>query len=506
MRLWILATAALALLGGCVSGPAKDLSGLVKSGAPDGGAQPLSIGIVADSQLQTLGNYENVAGYRGRFEDAAVWVSIRPPAVDATSRSLLRTHLETLHRRGAKAIFFLGDGANNGCFDEFSIESANPGEEGVLRILDEFRTAKGIPVYFVLGNHDFLGAGSTSQSRRREIFCSEDREGRSNRPLSKLDVIRAVDDFNRKNAFAGWSYDSSLGDGAATQRACGTVPDVQHRVPGCYLAARVDYRAGGPAVQFILLDSNDWADVSRSGVRRFDQEGLRGAMSFHDDDSMELPSQTRWFERNAAEPVAMRVAMTHYDVSGLRKKFPLVGAIANYTQRFMDLFTAPGAPRAVNQDAAFVVSAHTHNPAHRERSARIKVKCDPVGGRCAPVQRFSIDELNVGSTTDYSNYSTLVHLVPARGSPGDLFYERVGIDTAACRALFEQLDKEGGWAAIGIDRRNRHNYRRFDVERVRAVWTRIEELSRGDPARANCIGLYAAALERKPSHADAMKR
>jgi hypothetical protein len=506
MKTWVWPLAALALLTGCVTGPARDLSGIVKSGAPGSDAQPLSIGIVADSQFQTLGNFDNVRFYKGRFEDAAVWVSIRPPALDATSRSLLRTHLETLRARGAKAIFFLGDGANNGCLDEFSVDSTRPGEEGVLRILDEFRTLKQIPIYFVLGNHDFLGAGSTSHSERRKTFCRETRAGYSNRPLSKLEVIRAVDAFNRKNSFDGWSYHSSLGDGAATERACGTNPALQARTHGCYLAARVDYRSGGPAVQFILLDSNDWVDVSPSRLGYIDQEGLRGAMSFHDEDSFELPSQTRWFERNAAEPVAMRVAMTHYNVSALRKKVPFFGAIADYTQRFMDLFTVPGAPRAINQDAAYVVSAHTHNPEHKERTTPIKVICDKTRRGCARTQRFRIDEVNVGSTTDFSNYSTLVHLVPADGRAGDLFYERAEIDRTACKAIYEELDKDDGWADLGIDRQARHNYRRFTSEQVRAVWTKVGEFSRGDPERANCIGLYAAALEKDPPLADALRR
>jgi len=221
---------------------------------------------------------------------------------------------------------------------------------------------------------------------------------------------------------------------------------------------------------------------------------------------MSVPSQTTWFERNAAEPVAMRVALTHYDVSALRKKIPLAGAIANYTQRFMDLFTAPGAPRAIKQDAAYVVSAHTHNPKHRERTTQIKVKCDKVGSRCAPTQRFSIDELNVGSTTDFSNYSTLIHLAPVRRSAGDLFYERVEIDSSACRSVYDELDKKDGWAAIGINRKDRYNYRKFNHARIQEIWARIAEFSRGEPARANCIGRYAAALEKKPSLADALRR
>lgn len=504
MKWMIPALAALALLSACASAPSKHLSRAIDSGTPPLGTQPLSIGVVADSQFQTLGNFENVLGYRGRFEDAAVWVSIRPPVLDAAARSLLRTHLETLRSRGAKAIFFLGDGANNGCHDEFSVDSANPGEEGVLRILDEFRTASRIPVYFVLGNHDFLGAGSTSQSRRREVFCKETRKGRSNWALSKLDVIRAVDIFNRKNVFEGWRYHSSLGDGMATARSCGNNPDLQPRTHGCYLAARVDYIHAGSAIQFLLLDTNDWVDVSRSGLGYIDQEGLRGAMSFYDDDRFELPSQTRWFELNASEPVAMRVAMTHYNVSALQKKVPFLGAVANYTQRFMDLFTAPGMRRAVKQDAAYVISAHTHRPMHRERTTTIRVRCDKTEDGCAPTQRFSIEELNVGSTTDFSNYSTLVHLAP--GQAGEVFYERAEIDVSGCKAVYDELDRQNLWAELGINRRKRHNYRNFTEDQVRAVWRNLAKFSNGDQARANCVARYAAALEKKPSLADALRR
>ena len=140
----------------------------VDQALPDSG---LRIGFVADSQLQTRSNYHRVGGYRGVIEDAAVQGAIRPPALDWSARAMLRSDLAKLAEQGAKVIFFLGDGANNGCYDEFArgfadSEKLAPNDASVLSLLAEFRQKTRIPVYFVIGNHDILGAGSTSAA-----FC-----------------------------------------------------------------------------------------------------------------------------------------------------------------------------------------------------------------------------------------------------------------------------------------------------------------------------------------------
>ena len=516
----LLAAVLLLLITACATNdvPLRNLSGTVQKESTRPDAQGLLIGIVADSQLQTRGNYNNVFAYRGRFEDAMVAVSIRPPALDWAARSLLRTHLEQLQSRGARVVFYLGDGANNGCFDEFAAgfdtsgERARPNEEGVLAILDEFRRSARIPVYYVLGNHDFLGAGSTSRSRRRTRFCEEQRPGRTNRPLNKFEVIQLTDAFNQRNShFAGWSYHSSFENGDRTGGACGSIPDFQPRQWGCYLAATVDYRAAGGDIQFLLLDTNDWASVTRSAIGSIDQEGLRGAMSFGSRPPSDTPSQTSWFERHARSFVAMRVALTHYDVPGLRKNVPFLGRISRRSQRFMDIFSRPGQPRRPNQQAAYVISAHTHRAVLDQSNRPFIIRCDDVGDGCGPAQRLSVSELNVGSTTDYSNYATLVRLEPHRDASGSLFYDRLDLDSSMCRAIYADIashsfpnpvdSTDTGLLALGINVDSRFSYRRFDYTAVQSVWANLESYVQQDRSRANCIGLLAAALEKDRARA-----
>ena len=83
--------------------------------------QGLRIGFAADSQLQTRSNYNSVFGYRDRLAEFVVKTAIRPPALDWAARSMLRESLERLRVQKVQAIFYLGDGANNGCYDEFAL-------------------------------------------------------------------------------------------------------------------------------------------------------------------------------------------------------------------------------------------------------------------------------------------------------------------------------------------------------------------------------------------------
>lgn len=492
--------------------PVQRLSGAMRSdAAPSGGTGP-RIGLVADSQLQTRGNFARIWGYRGPIEDWAVPVSIRPPALDWAARSMLRTHLEHLKARGAEAIFYLGDGANNGCYDEVAAgfdppraegrTALSPNDQGILALLDNFRREARIPVYFVLGNHDLLGAGSTSRGDRRAGFCRND-EG-TNRPLAKIEIIALVDRFNRGNAaFAPvWTYESSYRQ-SATEDLCGNEPARQHRTWGCYLAARVDYRGRGPAVRYLLLDTNDWVNVSESRYGSLDQEGLRGAMSFGIRRGA-VPSQTGWFQENAGDMVPVRVALTHYNVPGLRKSVPIFGTISSQSQQFMTLFSTPGSPRTANQQAAYVISAHTHDPDLRHAERRFRVGCRSRG--CEERQLLTVDELNIGSTTDFSNYSVMARVVTAAGTGGDIFYERVETEQAGCADLYAEVEnhtfpysfrgQNQGWRAIGVNRGDRHNYRRFALNEMRPIWANLESYAGSDAHRANCIGLVAAALEK----------
>lgn len=494
------------------------LSGRMESGEAPAGAQGPLIGLVADSQLQTRQALGRVFAYRGALEDRFAEVAIRPPALDWSARSLLRWHLTQMSARRVEAIFYLGDGANNGCFDEFAggLDAARadrdrivaPNDQGVLAILDSFRSDTGIPVYFVIGNHDFLGAGNTSITRVRRDLCRGE-AGSSNRPLTKFDVIHLVETFNRANDRLGasWDYASSFAASGSqsTEELCGS-DEGQHRRWGCYLAARVNYRGAGPAVQLLLLDTNDFVGVTQSAVLGAEFEGLRGAMSFGDPQGG-VPSQTRWFEQNAGNQVAMRVALTHYDLRSLRKYVPMIPRpVGIWSQQFINLFTRPGTPRQPAQDAAYVISAHTHATDHNLRRPIFSIRCRIIYPNCRGAARFSVNELNIGSTTDNTNYSTIARLVPSTtGGGGSIHYARIPTSTAGCDLVHTDIEGRSfphpvarnreGWKALGIDPRSPRNYRRFSLADIRNVFANLSEYAGADEARSRCIALRASAIE-----------
>lgn len=526
-------------MAGCVSPVATQLSGEITGPTaikPDAG---LTIGLVADSQLQTRSNANLVFGYRDRLAEFGVETAIRPPALDWSARAMLRARLFQLKRSGAKVIFYLGDGANNGCHDEFakgfedgSADSRNytdRNDKGILAILDEFRRDReggGIPVFFIMGNHDLLGAGSTGSRVPSERLCEDVvGAGSGNHALTKFDVMALTDRFNRTNPGQSlWRYKSNFttaDNGAALRAACFAPGRQQHRNPGCYLAAKLDYLPASVPVQFFLLDTNDWADVSQSsylGGGRYQQYGERGAMSFRDPPGALTPSQTYWFKQYATSSVdqkGIRIALTHYNLGSLKRNVPFIKfgdrrrIGSRKSQRFSRLFTDENPTRNKLQEFAYVLSGHTHNSVIEEAEPIFMEGCFPlIPGLCSRHNRFKIKELNVGSTTDFPSYAALVSLNMDSAESGQLLYSYAHADRASCAPVYAELRNfsfptrlEGtrtGWRAIGIDQANRENYRGYDLDRMTIVWDNLAAFVDNNEHRAECIGLYSAAVEESP--------
>lgn len=457
----------------------------------------LRVGFVADSQIQTRSNYNKVRGYRGKIEDIAIQGAIRPPALDWAARSMLRAALERLASEGAKVIFFLGDGANNGCYDEFAFGFADgarpdPNEVGVLALLAEFRRISRVPVYFILGNHDILGAGSTAAKRKRESFCKA--EVSENRTISKLEAMKWTEAFNQGNrGLPNAGIYRSNWDEAKIAGNCGTGAK-QHRTRGCYLAATLDYAIGGRAAQFLLLDTNDWKDVAFSGLPFWQQEGMRGAMTFKDRPRKGIVSQTTWFDRNASQPVDLRVALSHYNVGGLR--YQILGHVfSQKSQMYLNLFAEGRRPAQPIQTQAYVVTGHTHVEAIENLRHKFAMNCGWRWGSCENTDRFSINELNVGSTTDFTSYATLAQFDPDPSGPADFYYQRVGSEPRACHDVWAAIPREIGWSALGIDPSDPYAYRKYKLRHVEPIWANLAEYAGNDVHKTNCIGIYAATLE-----------
>lgn len=485
---------------------------------PDG--ERLRLGFVADSQLQTRANYDLIPLYRSKLAEIVVKTAIRPPALDWAARAILWTHLLQLKQQGAAAIFYLGDGANNGCYDEYALGypkgSGNVAvnEEGILALLDRFRREERVPVYFILGNHDVLGAGSTSTEALREKFCKNSKGAKPY--VTKLDAMRLANAFNAANKFPSWTYKSSF-DEQALERNCkrdASIP--QHRSRGCYLAGAVDYRGSKGSAQFLLLDTNDWADVSSNSIGKIMQEGIRGAMTFVDDEGTGITSQTTWFDRHASGRVNVRLGLSHYDVRGLTRLIPFLGKTSSKTQRYMNLFTAEDESQSGAkpekfpvQDKAYIVTGHTHAKKIANKLFKFSTDCGTFS--CAKTNQFRIRELNVGSTTDYSNYATIAQIELDPSSESRMYYRRMDSEAngaagkAACIDVWNAIPDitfpeavkghDKGWLAIGIDRKKRTNYQDFDFGVASALWRNLDAYAGADRHKANCIGLYAAAVE-----------
>lgn len=362
--------------------PARpDLTGCALPQAP---RRPGLIGLVADSQFNTL----NPAGWNLWRRGPSDWfidVAIRPPALDYTSHYLLRSILAKQIDAGAEVVFYLGDGANNGCQDELVGRADVDGIDGIFTVLRQARARYRVPIFYVLGNHDYLGAGNTSAFlSTRQALCNAKRAGR-NAPLSKLDVMRLIHDFNAESAALGerWDYRDNW-DARALARACNGGRALrqrnQHLRRGCFLAGRLlDRRTRR---EYFLLDSNDYTDVP--GGRLF--AGRRGAISFNDDEG--ALSQVSWFVAHADPDAGVRVLLSHYDVATINADDDR----GPYHNKLRPL---------VRPRRTLWLTAHTHWPELRS--------ADHEFGRRD--HKLHALETNLGSSTDYPAYGLLTDIV-----------------------------------------------------------------------------------------------
>jgi predicted phosphodiesterase len=382
-------------------------------------ARPGRFGVVADSQFNTLhSSYRTI--YRKRPIDVLVDVAIRPPALDLTSHYLLRAILDKQVRAGAEVIFYLGDGANNGCQDELVGRREVDGIDGIFTVLRQARARYGVPIFYVLGNHDYLGAGNTSAlMSTRHALCNTSRAGR-NAALSKFEVMRVVHEFNAESAAAadGWRYTDNW-DAEGLERACNggerRAPRNQHMRPGCWLAGRVAHRRG--RAEYLLVDSNDYADAPASMFFA----GRRGAVSFRR--WGEAPAQVEWLRGAADAGAEVRVILSHYNLDTINASDGAGVAHARLSRLAL--------PRRT-----LWLSGHTHNPTIQRLAHALK-----PGVRAGAVE---LPEVNVGSSTDWPAYALVAEagVDPARRT-AELFAQTqvFAISPERCEATLAALDE-----------------------------------------------------------------
>ena len=235
---------------------------------------PIKLGLIADSQI-TSGNYNFESVWRSRFSDSIVGVSVRTPAQEYLAEDMLEVGLSILVSNDVDIILFLGDMANSGGADEI---------KNVFKILNDFQMQKNNPpIYIVIGNHDYLGTGNTSNMKTR---CDVINLNKSceNIPLQKMEILKRISEYNNKNSGKNrFIYTDNYNDIDKTffEKTAGNFlgkPKDDHL--GLFLTGQIK-NPKYPELEIHLVDTSDYKDIWFF-PEYFSAEayGLKGSISF----------------------------------------------------------------------------------------------------------------------------------------------------------------------------------------------------------------------------------
>lgn len=370
---------ALAIVAGC--------SGIeTRRGAVDAG-EGLRLGVLADTQSTTL---EKTSGYlfRTMRADAVENVAIRTAAQEFLSVDQLGYLLGDVASRGPDAVLYLGDAANSGCADELA---------KVFGVLSAARESSGIPIFFAVGNHDYLATGNQASPEQRSLACG----GKDYDTKAELVVRASV--FNRESwerfAKPGGMFraytDSVDAVNAIAGHGCRASEPLQ-QVDGCFYAAVLAFEKQGRKGELILVDTSDYESLVLNpawlgGPTWAEGRGLRGGVSYSAD------GQNGWI-------------LAHTDDSGLEFRY----LASHYPTRDLNWFNLPSGRIGdlLAEGARNVwLSAHTHQPDPDDPVVRGLSYSGPwgLGGHSPPY-----DEVNTGSTTDHRAHGSIVEFVDGR--------------------------------------------------------------------------------------------
>ena len=383
---------------------------------------PIRIGLLADSQITSPDSTPDCP-YRNKSLDKEIGCTIRPPALEHLAPEMLQIALDQFPP-DVDLILYLGDGVNSGGDNEI---------EMLFAALENHRARSHIPIFMVVGNHDYLGVGNTSDPLARFLLLNRLRPGEVpplpatyNRSLSKYDVLRRISDFNRA------SSDLSANTSFRYSDNCETLdPNLDHG-SGLYLAGRLVYpKEGDKVVEIFLADTSDYADTSFPPeltiwdpfLPRWDYYGMQGSVSSRDRESAggaTRPSQIAYLRASAADPPPdFRFIASHYPPDNLDRKrgdiptswhFELMNMLHGTWELIENaLFGQPYANLNLQEwrlegRANYWLSAHTH----RTSMIRPGQGQAHVGGIAGLLTGATFYNINVGSTTDYRAHLAVV--------------------------------------------------------------------------------------------------
>jgi hypothetical protein len=367
---------------------------------------PIKIGLLADTQLTSHKGFSNYS-YRSKLADRMVSVSIRPPALECIlAEEMLNIALKKLtqdnqgEKNGVDIIIYLGDGADSGGTDEI---------EKFFSVLEKHRDVTGIPIFVLIGNHDYLGCGNIVTPGTR--FALLNRDGQPSNPaFSKYQVLRKISEFNHaSNNLPSNKKFKYIDNYEAVERNKELVHDT-----GLYLSGLLSYsQEGENSVEVFLLDTSDYKDAPDwSSLAKWGFYGVIGSLSFKDEPG--LLSQTSYFKNIARySSPDFRFLASHYPKDHLdRITFTRPGDVpldvTNVAWTVSEgAFSFPTFSKTLNQNLEdllsqkkrnYWLSGHTHVPAPQPSKI-------VVGGLLGDKYYNGI---NTGSTTDYRAHVVVV--------------------------------------------------------------------------------------------------
>lgn len=476
-RWLVLSLASLGIASGCAERrPARTL--------------PLRIGLLADSQI-TSPNGTPDCLYRNVALDKRLECAIRPPALEHLAAEMLAIALRQFPS-DIDVILYLGDGANSGGQDEI---------DRLFQVLGDYREKRGVPIFVVIGNHDYLGSGNTPNLMERFLIVNRlcpaevpPLPGPYNRPLSKYEVLKRISDFNRQS--------SELPAGAALTYSdnMDLLDAGSDHTTGLYLAGYLTYpKLGAPTVEVFLADTSDYADTwFKPEVRIWDPfvpgwdiYGMQGSISSQDGPTpagRQTVSQMTYLRKQAsATPPEFRFVASHYHPDNLDRKrsdndtsedwrFELVNLLHGTWETVCTLcFRHRYANQQLKQwlsDAGgnYWLSGHTHRTTMMHPNQG-KVH---VGGILELLTDASFRSVNVGSTTDYRAHIGIIERFDKQQASNDDHVKKV--DNCV---QFREIPLFDGHAPQ-------------DRQRLERVLSRIEAYGRANEDVEHCIAYHDA--------------
>jgi len=383
---------------------------------------PIRIGLLADSQITSAHSTPDCL-YRNRSLDKRIGCVIRPPALEHLTPEMLQIALDQFPS-DIDVILYLGDGANSGGEDEI---------ETLFTVLGDHRRKSDIPIFMVIGNHDYLGIGNTSEPLSRFLLLNRLRPEETppltppyNRSLGKYEVLKKISEFNRAsqdlpaNALFRYADNHDALD-----------PNLDHG-SGLYLAGRlVCPKNGGKTVEIFLADTSDYVDTSIKPeldifdpfIPQWDLYGMQGSVSTRDHESTpggKRPSQIAYLRDSAAGPPPdFRFIASHYPPDNLDRKrndiptswhSELLNLLHGAWETIEGTFFGHPYPNQklhhwrIDGKANYWLSGHTH----RRTMMSPGQGCAHVGGIVGLLTGASFHNINVGSTTDYRAHIAVV--------------------------------------------------------------------------------------------------